>query len=195
MRGFQRSLGVAVLLDARLLDVVGDAGERRHEVLEHRQQLHVEPLGRDRRVDHDDAGDPVRVVGGQPQDQSATHRETADHDGVVLGHQLLEGGGDLGVPLRPGGRVHLLPGGAVAGQPRHLDGVPLRRERLAPRRHRRRLTGEAVAQQHTDLAASGAVGLGGAGERRGERVDRHAPDHAPPERSVDWCLRKCRRTV
>ena len=49
------------------------------------------PLGRDRRVDHDDAGDPVGVVLGEPQHQRAAHREPADDDGVVLGDELVEG--------------------------------------------------------------------------------------------------------
>ena len=61
-----------------------------------------------------DPGDPVGVVGGQAQHQRAAHREARDHDRVVGGGEPLEGPLHLGVPVVPRGRVHVLPGGAVA---------------------------------------------------------------------------------
>ena len=97
----ERRAVVAALGDAGLLDVVGDPGERRHHVLEHRQQLDVEAPRGDRRVDHHDPGDPVGVLLGEAQRERATHREAADDDRVVVEAQLVEGASDLAVPVVP----------------------------------------------------------------------------------------------
>ena len=53
-------------------------------------RLDVEAPGRDGRVDHHHAGDPVGVVGGQLQRERAAHRQPADDDGVVVEAEPVE---------------------------------------------------------------------------------------------------------
>ena len=177
--GPQRGPGVAVLLDTVLLDVVGDAGHRGEHVLERRQQLHVLAVGGDRRVDQHEPGRAVGVVGGEPERQGAAHREATDEDVVDLVREGLEGLLDLSAPVGPGGLVHVLPGSAVAGQSRSGHGVPLAREVLRPRPHRRRRPGEPVHEQDAD-ASPGRLGVAFGDEGLGEGTNGHgrSPEEA-----------------
>ena len=83
----------------------------------------VEPPKRDGRVDQDQGAHVVGSLFGQPQRQRAAHRQAGHGRPVALRAQVDQRGVDLAVPVLPGGGVHLLPGGAVAGQARYPDRV------------------------------------------------------------------------
>jgi hypothetical protein len=90
---------------------------------------------------------------GQPQRQAAAHGQAEHEDLLALARQLPERGVHLGQPVvapRPG---HLLPGGAVPGQPRQADRQALGGQVVRPAAQRLRAAGEAVAEQHADRAA------------------------------------------
>ena len=129
-------------------------------------------LGVDGRVDHHDAGHLGRPGRRRARSASAPPSTDRRRPPVVVAREALEGPLELGVPVGPRGAVELLPGGPVAGQPRHLDGVPLVGERLAPGRDRGGGSGEPVAQQHADAATAGQLGSAAAGQGRGERGGR-----------------------
>ena len=107
------------------------------------------------------------MVGGQSQAQRAAHRQADGHDRVVLGGELVVRPLDRRDPVGPRDLVEVLPAGAVAGQQRHLDGVPARGEVLGPRPHRHRVAGEPVLDEHADPATAGELGSG----RRRHRGD------------------------
>ncbi|KAJ8136224.1 hypothetical protein OY671_010563, partial [Metschnikowia pulcherrima] len=112
----------------------------------------------------------------------------ADHDRVVGQAEGVEDPGQLAVPVLPGGGVGVLPGGPVPGQAGHLAGVPALGQRLAPRLHRPRSAGEAVAQQDPDPASAGALRARGDGERSGELVDSHGAIMPSPGRGRSRAL-------
>ena len=99
--------------------------------------------------------------------ERAAHRQADGDDGVVLGGELVVRALDRGDPVGPRDLVEVLPARAVAGQQRHLDGVPARGEVLGPRPHRHRVAGETVLDQHADAAPAGELGP----RRRGHRSD------------------------
>ena len=113
-------------------------------MLEDGQQHRVLAHAVHRRVDEHHAGQLLASVRREAQGQGTTHGQTDCDDGVVLGGELVERALDGCHPVGPRHLVHVLPAGAVAGQQRHLDGVPARGEVLRPGTHRGGAAGESV---------------------------------------------------
>ncbi|MPM84522.1 hypothetical protein SDC9_131595 [bioreactor metagenome] len=169
VRRGQRGPVVRVLAPPGVLDVAGDPGDRGDQPGQHRQE-HVAPVeGGDRRIDQRDRRD-LRVTFGQPDGQRPAHGHAPDE------HQVVRGGQPdvllflAVVPVGPGGPVHLAPGRAVAGQPRHRHVVAAGGQVVGQGPQRGRGAGEAVAQQDGagDLGSDSPGGRGrdSAGSRR-----------------------------
>jgi hypothetical protein len=165
VEGAERGAVVAVLVATGALDVVADAGDRRHHPFEHRGQ-HQPPVGgRHRRVDEEEPGHLRGPLLGEAQREAPAHGQPGHEDLCTGVAQVGQGPCGLAVPVMPRGRIHLLPRGAVAGEPGDAYGHALGGEVLPPGTHGGRRAGEPVQQQHSRVTALGGEGLGGGGNR------------------------------
>ena len=79
-----------------------------------------------------------------PQRERAAHAQATDDHLARSRGQALVGGLDLGGPVRPPRRLHVVDRRAVSGQPGQLDVEAGGSERLGEAPHRRRVAGEPV---------------------------------------------------
>ena len=172
MRGLERDLVVGTLVLARLLDVVGDSGERGHDGLQDGKQEAVGTLGVHRRVDEHDAADGVAMALRESQRERATHGEPEDEDDIARALEFEEGPVGLGVPVLPASEIHVLPAGAVTREARHAHCVTLGRHALTPGLHGLRRAGEAVEEQDARGAAVGDKGLSTGNKRHSDLLGR-----------------------
>jgi hypothetical protein len=141
-------------------------------VLEDRKGEHVLAKRADGRVHEHQSGHLTPAVGSEPQREGATHGESAHHDLVAVGPELLERPLHLAVPVGVGRAVQLLPGGAVAREPGYGDAEAVAREVLAPGTHRSRGAGEPLGEQNADPLPVG-IGHGVGVVRLRSGVDGH----------------------